>query len=47
MTPVSVDRDQLLCFPLPLTPAKGFSCSRHIRLCFRATFFMISIISWL
>ena len=24
-TPVSVERLQLLCFPLPLTPAKGFS----------------------
>lgn len=23
--PVSVDRDQLLCLPLPSMPAKGFS----------------------
>ncbi len=26
-TPVSVDRLQLLCLPLPLMPSKGFSCS--------------------
>ncbi|MDT4872177.1 hypothetical protein FQZ97_1073510 [compost metagenome] len=25
LTPVSVENDQLLCFPLPLIPAKGFS----------------------
>ena len=24
-TPLSVARDQLLCFPLPFTPANGFS----------------------
>jgi hypothetical protein len=29
--PVSVPIDQLLCLPEPLTPAKGFSCSRHTR----------------
>ena len=29
--PVLVDIDQLLCLPEPLTPAKGFSCSRHTR----------------
>ena len=28
-SPVSVPIDQLLCLPEPLTPAKGFSCSRH------------------
>ena len=27
--PVSVPIDQLLCLPEPLTPANGFSCSRH------------------
>ena len=27
LTPVSVDIDQLLCLPEPLTPANGFSCS--------------------
>src|SRR4026208_2578040 len=31
LTPVSVDIDQLLCLPEPLTPAKGFSCSRAWR----------------
>ncbi len=29
--PVSVPIDQLLCLPEPLTPAKGFSCSRQTR----------------
>ncbi len=29
LTPVSVPIDQLLCLPDPLTPANGFSCSRH------------------
>jgi hypothetical protein len=28
LTPVSVDIDQLLCLPEPLTPANGFSCRR-------------------
>ena len=32
-TPVSVANDQLLCLPLPLTPAKGFSWSRQTRPC--------------
>ena len=32
-TPLSVVRDQLLCLPEPLTPANGFSCKRHTRLC--------------
>ena len=27
--PLSVEIDQLLCLPLPLTPAKGFSWSRQ------------------
>ena len=31
LTPVSVDSDQLLCLPEPLTPAKGFSCMRHMK----------------
>mmetsp|Transcript_53689 Transcript_53689/g.141530 ORF Transcript_53689/g.141530 Transcript_53689/m.141530 type:complete len:203 (+) Transcript_53689:562-1170(+) len=30
-TPSLVARDQLLCLPLPLIPAKGFSCRRHAR----------------
>ncbi len=30
-SPVSVPIDQLLCLPEPLTPANGFSCSRHTR----------------
>ncbi len=29
--PASVDMDQLTCLPDPLTPAKGFSWSRHAR----------------
>ena len=40
LRPVSVPSDQLLCLPLPLTPANGFSCSRHTSPCRRATFFM-------
>ena len=28
-SPASVDIDQLLCLPLPLIPANGFSCSRQ------------------
>ena len=36
-TPVSVPRLQLLCFPEPFTPLKGFSCSRTRKLCLRAT----------
>ena len=31
LMPVSVPIDQLLCLPEPLTPAKGFSCSRQTR----------------
>ena len=37
LTPVSVAIDQLLCLPLPLIPAKGFSWSRHSKPCERAT----------
>ena len=47
LMPVSVIIDQLLCLPEPLTPANGFSCSRHSRLWRLATFFIISITSWL
>lgn len=39
LMPVSVIIDQLLCLPEPFTPAKGFSCSRHSKLCLLATFF--------
>ena len=45
--PVLVEIDQLLCLPLPFTPANGFSCSRHSRPCLTATFFIISMVSWL
>ena len=31
LAPASVPIDQLLCLPEPLTPANGFSCSRHTR----------------
>ena len=44
--PVSVESDQLTCLPEPLTPAKGFSCSRHTRLWRSATFFIVSMTSW-
>ena len=43
--PVSVESDQLLCFPDPLIPLNGFSCSRHLNPCFLATRFMIDISS--
>ena len=43
--PVSVPIDQLLCLPEPLTPAKGFSCSRQTRPYLRATLCMICIVS--
>ena len=43
LTPVSVAKDQLLCFPEPLTPTKGFSWKRTVKLCFSATFFITSI----
>ena len=36
MTPVSVLSDQLLCLPLPLMPAKGFSWSKQRKPCLRA-----------
>ena len=45
--PSSVTIDQLLCFPLPLMPSNGFSWRRQTRPCLSATFFMISIVSWL
>ena len=45
LCPVSVPIDQLLCLPEPLTPAKGFSCSRHTRPYLRATRFMTCIVS--
>ena len=44
--PVSVERDQLSCLPEPLTPAKGFSWSRHTSPWRSATFFIISMASW-
>ena len=47
LTPLSVARDQLLCFPEPFTPAKGFSWRRQVRPWRPATFFMVSITSWL
>ena len=43
--PVSVPIDQLLCLPEPLTPAKGFSCSRQTRPYLRATFCITCIMS--
>ncbi len=45
--PSLVAIDQLLCLPEPLMPANGFSCSRQTRPWRRATFFMVSIVSWL
>ena len=46
-SPSTVPSDQLLCLPLPFTPSKGFSCSRHTRLCLRATLCISSMVSWL
>ena len=46
-TPVSVLKLQLLCFPLPLMPANGFSCSSTRNPCLRATRFMSDINSML
>src|SRR4051812_6408838 len=43
--PEAVPIDQLLCLPEPLTPAKGFSCSRQTRPYLRATFCMICMVS--
>ena len=45
--PVFVEIDQLLCLPEPLTPSNGFSCKRQYIPWRSATFFMISIVSWL
>ena len=44
-SPESVLIDQLLCLPDPLTPAKGFSCSRQTRSYLGATFCMTCIAS--
>ena len=46
-TPVSVASDQLLCFPEPFTPSKGFSWSRQRKPCFLATLFINDIMSML
>ena len=42
-SPRSVAMLQLLCLPLPLMPAKGFSCSRHTRPYFSAVAWMSSM----
>ena len=42
--PVSVDSDQLLCFPLPFTPLNGFSWNNTLNPCLSATLSIISII---
>ena len=47
LIPSSVVIDQLLCLPDPLTPANGFSCSRHFSPCSHATFFSVFMIIWL
>ena len=44
LLPNSSDSDQLLCLPEPLTPANGFSCSRHARPYFGAICFSVSIV---
>ena len=46
-SPLSVEIDQLLCLPDPFTPSNGFSCSRQTSPWRSATFFIISIVSWL
>ena len=45
--PSSAVKDQLLCFPEPFTPAKGFSWSRHAMPWWAATRFKVSITIWL
>ena len=40
-------RDQLLCLPLPLMPAKGFSWKRTTKPCLRAIRVMAFMIIWL
>ncbi len=45
LLPVSVPIDQLLCLPEPLTPAKGFSCSRQTSPYLRATLCITCIAS--
>ena len=42
---VALPTDQLTCLPEPLTPAKGFSCSRHTKPWRLAVFFRIVIVS--
>ena len=41
-----MDSDLVKLLPLPFTPAKGFSWSRHTRPWRAATFFSISMVSW-
>ena len=36
----TVERNQLLCFPEPVMPAKGFSCRRATRPCLAANSLM-------
>ena len=43
LMPVSVAKAQLLCFPDPLIPAKGFSWKRTLNLCLDATLDIKSI----
>ena len=43
--PSSLVSDQLLCFPEPFTPAKGFSLSKQVSPCLPATFFIVSIVT--
>ena len=45
--PSSVVSDQLSCLPEPLTPANGFSWSRHFMPCWHATLFNVCITRWL
>ena len=46
-TPIFVPNDQLLCFPEPFTPLKGFSCNKTRKPWRRATLLINSIITWL
>ena len=43
LIPLLVAKDQLLCFPEPLIPAKGFSCNKTLNWCLSAIRFIISI----
>ena len=47
LSPVSVDIDQLLCLPLPLMPAYGFSWRLQWKPCRWATCLSTSIVSML